>query len=136
MNSFWLCYYWNLISYKDHSYSYKVFYLLYYPDAKDIVFVWFCFLVCKNYFKLFPVLVMLEICLKVCLEWIFWSMFLFLALFIIKKFSFSSQLLNLKESNIAFTWHESPFSNFRFLVNHVRSLCGYHCNIRNRKHIN
>ena len=54
------------------------FWWFYYADPKDVVFVWFLFLVCMNYVLLSFVLIINEDWLIVCLELIFLTLFLFL----------------------------------------------------------
>ena len=56
---------------------YKKFQWFYYADPKDMVFVWFNFLVCMNYFQLLFELITFAAWLPVCLESRFWFMFLF-----------------------------------------------------------
>ena len=60
----------------------KVFWWFYYANTKDIVLVWFHFLVCINYFQLLFALIILEVELIVCVELRFW-LFFFFFLFII-----------------------------------------------------
>ena len=57
--------------------------------AKDIIFVYFRFLVWANYFQLLFMLIILKIWLIVCLELRFWILFLFL--FFLRGFNFSFQ---------------------------------------------
>ena len=45
----------------------KFFWWFYYADTKDIVFGWFCFFFCLNYFQLLFALVKAEVWLIVCL---------------------------------------------------------------------
>lgn len=58
----------------------KGFRWFYYADAKDLVLVWFRFLVCKNSFQLLIVPVIMETCLIVCLKLLFLIVFLLLRL--------------------------------------------------------
>ena len=55
----------------------KVFWLFYCVDTKDIVFVWFIFLVSMNSFQHLFVLTILEAWLIVCLELRIWFQFSF-----------------------------------------------------------
>ena len=55
----------------------KVFWWSYYADTKDLVSVWFHFLICMNYFQLSCELTLLEVWLIVCLELRFLIQFLF-----------------------------------------------------------
>ena len=50
--------------------------------TKDIIFVWFRFWVCMNYFQLLIVLIILKIWFIVFLELRFWFQFLFFCLFL------------------------------------------------------
>ena len=58
----------------------KAFWWFRYVDKVDMLFLWFCFLVCKNYFQLLFVLIILEVWLIVCLGLRFLILFLLLLL--------------------------------------------------------
>ena len=80
MNSFWSCYYFQLVTFNDHSHCYNDLTKLLESvlvDARDIVFLRFRFLICVNYFQLLLEPIILEVWLIVCLELRFWFLFLF-----------------------------------------------------------
>ena len=71
MNSFWSCYYFQLVTFNDHSHCYNDLTKLLESvlvDARDIVFLRFRFLICVNYFQLLLEPIILEVWLIVCLE--------------------------------------------------------------------
>ena len=51
---------------------FKLFWRFYYIDAKDIIFAWFHFLVCLNYFQLLFAQIILEFRFIICLELFVW----------------------------------------------------------------
>ena len=61
----------------------KVFWWFYCFDTEDTIFFWFRCLVCKNYFQLLFVLIILEVTLIVCFKLMFLILFLLVVLWIV-----------------------------------------------------
>ena len=114
---FYFCTYYKLVVFNDHTHCcndlncFKRFWRFYYADTKDIVFVWFQFLVCVNYLQFLFVLIILEFWLIVCVQLRF--CFLFFLLYLLYDFPVAMWEVHHLFLEILMNSHSHPATDYQ-----------------------